>query len=72
MKKLLAILLMLAMLVTCFVGCGDSNKLLVATNAAFEPFESLDKDGNPVGYDIDLMKAYLKASEMNANKSNMA
>ena len=46
MKKLLALILMLAMLVTCFVGCGNENKLLVATNAEFEPFESLDKACN--------------------------
>lgn len=71
MKKLLAILLMLAMLVTCFVGCGDSNKLLVATNAEFEPFESLDKDGNPVGFDIDLMNAIAEKIGYEVKYENM-
>ena len=44
MKKLLAIILAVAMLL-CFAGCGsektDDKVLKVATNAEFEPFESL-------------------------------
>ncbi len=50
-------LIMVICLCFCFVGCGDSNTLLVATNAEFAPFESLDKDNNLVGFDIDLMNA---------------
>ena len=71
MKKLLALILMLAMLVTCFVGCGNENKLLVATNAEFEPFESLDKDGNPVGFDIDLMNAIAEKLGYEVQYENM-
>lgn len=60
MKKLLAIVLALAMLL-CFAGCGgektDEKVLKVATNAEFEPFESLDADGNYVGFDVDLINA---------------
>ena len=57
MKRIIALLLCLAM-AFCFVGCGwNSNKLIIATNAEFEPFESLDEDKNPVGFDIDLMNA---------------
>ena len=43
-----------------FAGCGartDDNVLKIATNAEFEPFESLDADGNYVGFDIDLINA---------------
>ena len=49
LKKILAVVLALAMLL-CFAGCGEdnSNKLIIATNAEFEPFESLDADGNYV------------------------
>lgn len=56
LKKILAVVLVLCMLF-CFAGCGEdnSNKLIIATNAEFEPFESLDADGNYVGFDIDLM-----------------
>ena len=71
MKKLLALVLMLAMLVTCFTACGNENKLLVATNAEFEPFESLDKDGNPVGFDIDLMNAIAEKLGYEVQYENM-
>jgi polar amino acid transport system substrate-binding protein len=59
MKKLLAIVLALALLVLCCAGCGskEDKKLLVATNAEFEPFESLTAEGEFVGFDIDLMNA---------------
>ena len=60
MKKLLALVLALVMLFS-FAGCGaekkDDKVLKVATNAEFEPFESLDKDGNYVGFDVDLINA---------------
>ncbi len=60
MKKLLALVLALAMLF-CFAGCGeektDDKVLKIATNAEFEPFESLDADGNYVGFDVDLINA---------------
>lgn len=64
-KKILALVLALVML-CAFAGCGtedtgsDTNgtkKLIVATNAEFEPFESLDENNKPVGFDIDLMNA---------------
>lgn len=60
MKKLLALVLALVMLLS-FAGCGaektDDKVLKIATNAEFEPFESLDADGNYVGFDIDLINA---------------
>lgn len=61
MKKIIAIALMALMLIGCFTGCGtekaDEKVLKIATNAEFEPFESLDADGNYVGFDIDLINA---------------
>lgn len=69
MKKLLALVLSLAMLL-CFAGCG-TEKLLVATNAEFEPFESLDEDGNPVGFDIDLMNAIAEKLGYEVQYENM-
>ena len=58
LKKILAVVLALSLLF-CFAGCGEEEekKLIIATNAEFEPFESLDSDNNPVGFDIDLMNA---------------
>lgn len=48
----------LLMVLTCG-GCGSkkNSTLIVATNAEFEPFEYLDKDGKATGFDIDLIKA---------------
>ncbi len=62
MKKLLALVLAVVMLF-CFAGCGadkpeETEKVLkIATNAEFEPFESLDADGNYVGFDVDMINA---------------
>lgn len=72
MKKLLAIALMALMLIGCFAGCASSpEKLLVATNAEFEPFESLDADGNIVGFDIDLMNAIAEKMGYEVQYENM-
>lgn len=70
LKKIIAAALALCMLL-CFAGCGSSNKLLVATNAEFEPFESLDEDGNCIGFDIDLMKAIAEKMGCEVKFENM-
>lgn len=57
LKKISALVLAVCMLFV-FAGCGsNTNTLIVATNAEFEPFEYLDEDGNATGFDIDLIKA---------------
>ncbi len=71
MKKIIAIALLAIMLIGCFAGCGSSKKLLVATNAEFEPFESLDADGNIVGFDIDLMNAIAEKMGYEVQYENM-
>ena len=72
MKKtsvvIVATLLIVASLALCFAGCGTKGKtsaeikeagvLIVATNAAFEPFEYLDENGKPTGWDMDIAKAF--------------
>ena len=57
-KRILCLALALVMLMG-FAACGkkENDTLSVATNAEFEPFESLDKDGNLIGFDIELMNA---------------
>ena len=55
MKKILAVLLVLAMLFA-FAGCAkkdDSNKLVMATNAAFPPYEYIE-GGKVVGIDAEI------------------
>lgn len=71
MKKLIAIALMALMLIGCFTGCTGTKKLLVATNAEFEPFESLDADGNIVGFDIDLLNAIAEKMGYEVQYENM-
>lgn len=56
--KILCLALAVCMVLTC-AACGESEKILnVATNAEFEPFESIDQEsGELVGFDIELMEA---------------
>lgn len=72
MKKtsiiIVATLLIVASLALCFAGCGTKGKtpaeikeagvLVVATNAAFEPFEYIGEDGSYVGWDMDIAQAF--------------
>ena len=72
MKKtsiiIVATLLIVASLALCFAGCGTKGKtpaeikeagvLVVATNAAFEPFEYIAADGSYVGWDMDIAGAF--------------
>lgn len=63
MKKVLAIVLTLLLMMTMFAGCGEKNylveegKLIMSTNAAFPPYESTDDNGNYVGIDIEIAQA---------------
>lgn len=77
-KKIMALVLALVML-AAFAGCGnadtssdaDAKKLIIATNAEFEPFESLDENNNPIGFDIDLMNAIGKKLGYEIQYDNM-
>ena len=69
MKKVLAVLCSLALMVCMIAGCGSTNgeqgsasksnakKWVIATDKGFSPFEFQDKDGNIVGIDMDVLKA---------------
>ncbi len=58
MKKILSIVLALACMLSllCFVGCGsgDDDKLVMATNAAFPPYEYKDDNNNFAGIDVEI------------------
>lgn len=58
MKKIIALTLALMLAVCCLAGCGakDENKLTMATNAEFPPFEYLEGE-EIVGADVDIAKA---------------
>lgn len=63
MKKKLVAACMLAVLALGLVGCGKKEvaladgKVVVGTNAEYEPFEYLDENGNITGFDYELMTA---------------
>ena len=55
MKKLVSILLTVAMAATLLVGCGnDDNTLIVGFDAEFPPYGYQDDNGEYVGFDLDL------------------
>ena len=70
MKKILAIMMAMLMLVACFAGCDEepaennggtvnegteTKKLTVATSPDFPPFEYYDDNGKVVGIEIDIL-----------------
>ena len=67
MKKIISMLLTLAIAAAMLVGCGaepanelnlvSPGKLIMSTNAEFPPYESTDDNGNFLGIDIDIAKA---------------
>ena len=65
MKKYIAIILVLAMALAALTGCGASKKgftleegkLIMATNAAFPPYEMTDDNGNYIGIDVEVAQA---------------
>lgn len=64
MKKIIAIILVLVMALGILAGCGSKNsitlekgKLIMATNAAFPPYEMTDDNGNFIGIDVEVAQA---------------
>ncbi len=57
MKKLFALLLTLALVVTCFAGCGQEKETIVVGYTIYEPMNYLDESGKLVGYDTELAEA---------------
>ena len=63
MKKVIALVLTALLLMSMFAGCGkkghlvEEGKLIMATNAAFPPYESTDDKGNFIGIDVEIAQA---------------
>ena len=57
MKKLLALVLAVLMMVACFAGCGSKKTLVMGTNATFPPYEFVDDAGKIVGIDAEIAAA---------------
>lgn len=66
MKKMISVILAIAMMAICFAGCSDAGltvadvqkagKLTIATSPDFPPFESLDDNGEVAGIEIEIME----------------
>lgn len=57
MKKLFFLSLVAILVLGLATGCLQSKKVLnVGTDAAYEPFESIDESGEFVGFDMELIK----------------
>ena len=57
MKKILCMVMALAM-VLCLVACGgEKADYVIATDKGFSPFEFQNADGDIVGIDMDILKA---------------
>ena len=73
MKKILSIVLVVAMLASCmlaFTSCSDEkDKFTVATNAEFPPFEYLEGE-EIVGADIEIAKAIAEKLDMELEIKN--
>lgn len=54
--KVLALTLAVLMLAACFVGCSKKDKLTMATNAEFPPFEYIE-NGEITGADVEIAQA---------------
>lgn len=57
MKKVLALILAVMMIVCCFAGCGSKEKTIVVGYTIYEPMNYLDESGKLVGFDTELAEA---------------
>lgn len=57
LKLLLILVLVLPVIAVVPAGAQDVEKIVVGTNAEYPPFESVDDEGNIIGFDVDLMTA---------------
>lgn len=71
MKKIVASILAILLMTSCFAGCTpadkngelnlvESGKLIMSTNAEFPPYEMTDDNGGFIGIDIEIAEAIAK------------
>lgn len=72
MKKGLLLLIAVLLLMAVGTGCGKSQSVLkVGTDAAYAPFEYIDKDGNYAGFDIELILMIADELDMTLELQNI-
>lgn len=64
MKKIIALLMAVAVLVLCFAGCGkkESSKktFVMGIDPEYPPFSYMDEDGKYTGFDVEICQAVCK------------
>lgn len=83
MKKIITLVLTLAMVIGCFAGCGDESKtastsseeskkiLVMGTNATFPPYEYVDDNGKIIGIDAEIAAAVAEKMGMELDIRDM-
>ncbi len=75
-KKIVGMLLMTAVMISALAlsGCTEEKgkKIIVGTEATFQPFEYTDASGNIVGFDIDMIKWILEREKYTVEIRDMA
>lgn len=60
MKKILAVLMAMILVVGCFAACGGKEKTIVVGYTIYEPMNYLDDEGKLVGFDTELAETVFK------------
>lgn len=66
---------LISLLAALMLGAGAghaADKVKIATDATFPPFESIDASGKLVGYDVELMQAICEAAKLDCDIFNAA
>ncbi|MDD3402014.1 MAG: basic amino acid ABC transporter substrate-binding protein [Hespellia sp.] len=79
-KRMITTMALTLSIIVSLAACGekkdnagvDDGKIVVGTNAEYEPFEYLDEDGNLQGFDIELMNAVAERADMEIEWIDMA
>jgi len=72
MKTSLKTLCAAMILAATFGAARAADKIDIATDATFPPFESIDSNGKLIGYDVELMEAVCAAAKLDCNIFNAA
>ncbi len=56
-KKVISLILGLALILGISVASADATRVIIATEGAYAPYNYVDENGNPDGYDIAVAKA---------------
>ena len=56
-KKIVSLVLALVLILSVSASLADTTKIIIATEGAYAPYNYVDENGNPDGYDVAVAKA---------------